>query len=161
MELKRKWNTGLQCLKIPYCRFKSKGHLGTAASLRWLTNNRVFVWQKLIGATRMGTFCSLVSKLRKPKHWARKKQRPKNLHKKSSLIYHFVLTLSLIFSFFQSINQSIGNPELYDPTDTCRPTSRPTVGRLSADTLPTHRYLYGFIHARSRFNTQTSTRTCR
>ena len=26
-----------------------------------------------------------------------------------------------------------GNPELYDPTDTCRPT----VGRLSADTLPT------------------------
>ena len=34
----------------------------------------------------------------------------------------------------------MGNPELCDPTDTCWPT----VGRLSADTLPTHRYLYGF-----------------
>ena len=26
-----------------------------------------------------------------------------------------------------------GNPELYDPTDTCRPTSRPTNGRQSGD----------------------------
>ena len=31
-----------------------------------------------------------------------------------------------------------GNPELYDPTDTCRQTSRPTVGQLTADSLVTN-----------------------
>ena len=32
----------------------------------------------------------------------------------------------------------VGNPELYDPTDTCRPTSRPTVGRLTGDSRATN-----------------------
>ena len=32
----------------------------------------------------------------------------------------------------------LGNPELYDPTDTCRATSRPTVGRQSGDSRVTN-----------------------
>ena len=31
----------------------------------------------------------------------------------------------------------LGNPELYDPTDTCEPTSQATVRRLTADSWPT------------------------
>ena len=31
-----------------------------------------------------------------------------------------------------------GNPELYDPTNTCRPTSQPTVGRLTANSWVTN-----------------------
>ena len=31
-----------------------------------------------------------------------------------------------------------GNPELYDPTDKCRPNSRPTVGGLTGDSRATN-----------------------